>query len=50
MTDFFIVNLACIGINVAVETASKISKVALERARDLETEAQSKVGIYEIKL
>ena len=32
------------------ETASKISKVALERARDLEAEAQSKVGIYEIKL
>ena len=50
VTDFFIVNLACIGINVAGETAFKISKVALERARDLETEAQSKVGIYEIKL
>ena len=50
VTDFFIVNLACICINVAVETASKISKVALERARDLEAEAQSKVGIYEIKL
>ena len=50
VTDFFIVNLACIGINVAGETAFKISKVALERARDLEAEAQSKVGIYEIKL
>ena len=50
VTDFFIVNLACICINVAVETASKISKMALERARDLEAEAQSKVGIYEIKL
>ena len=50
VTDFFIVNLACIGINVAGETAFKISKVALERARDLEAEAQSKVGIYETKL
>ena len=48
--DFFILNLACIGINIAGETAFKISKVALERVRDLEAEAQSKVGIYEIKL
>jgi|GEM_PF-552535 hypothetical protein len=48
--DFFILNLACIGINIAGETAFKISKVALERVRNLEAEAQSKVGIYEIKL
>ena len=50
LKDFAVVNLACIGINVAGETALKISKVALDRARYLEAEAQAKVGIYEKKI